>query len=334
MELRQLEYFLAVVEHEGLNRAAQHLYVSQPTLSQAVQSLERELGVTLFHRAARRNLVLTSAGTLLVPKARAILEGVVAARDTMSRARALKAGSVSIGTMPEMSSDAVASWITSFRARHPDVRLDIAEVPGVRALCGEVEAGRCELGFTTLPVPTEGLDFVELGVQRMLLVMPPGSPAPAGGRLPLDAVGELPLTVCAPAQRENDRVGSALRDVGVEPRLIASMPNRHAQLTLVLGGGVHAFLPLRMAVQARRLGAVVVETDPVVSAPFGIVHRRAALSPAAEEVVRRCRATLDSWYAAIERRQAEGASLLDAADAAYDDVHRPIGTEPRPVNDA
>lgn len=325
MELRQLEYFLAVVEHEGLNRAAQSLYVSQPTLSQAIQSLERELGVELFHRAARRSLVLTPAGTLLVPKARAILDGVVAARDTMSRARDLKTGSVSIGTMPEMSSDAVASWITSFRARHPDVRLDIVEVAGATALCGEINAGRCELGFTTQPVPADNLEFVQLGVQRLLLVMPPGSPT--AGRLPLDALADLPLTICSLAQRENDRVGTALRDVGVEPRLIASMPNRHAQLTLVLGGGVHAFLPLRMAVQARRLGAVVIETEPLVSVPFGVVHRPAALSPAAAEVVRHCKITLDTWYAEIDRLQAEGISLLDAADAAYDGLHHPVTAE-------
>ncbi|MER5394538.1 LysR family transcriptional regulator [Saccharopolyspora sp. NPDC002686] len=324
MELRQIEYFLAVVEHGGLNRAAQRLYVSQPALSQAIQALERELGVELFQRVARRSLVLTPAGTLLVPKARAILDGVVAARDAMSPARDLEAGSVSIGTMPEMSSDAVASWITSFRARHPDVRLDIAEAAGVRELCGEVVAGRYELGFTTGPVPTKSLDFVELGVQRLLLVMPPGSPAPPTGQLPLDALGDLPLTVCSLAQRENDRVATALRDVGVEPRLIASMPNRHAQLTLVLGGGVHAFLPLRMAVQARRLGAVVIETEPLVSVPFGVVHRRAALSPAAHEVVSQCKATLDSWYAAIaDARTAKGARLIDAADAAYDAVHIP-----------
>lgn len=324
MELRQIEYFLAVVEHEGLNRAAQHLYVSQPALSQAIQALERELGVELFQRVARRSLVLTPAGTLLVPKARAILDDVVAARDAMSTARDLEAGSVSIGTMPEMSSDAVASWITSFRARHPHVRLDIAEVAGVRDLCGEVVAGRYELGFTTSPVPTKSLEFVELGVQRLLLVMPPGSSAPPSGRLPLDAVGDLPLTVCSLAQRENDRVASALRGVGVEPRLIASMPSRHAQLTLVLGGGVHAFLPLRMAVQARRLGAVVLETDPLVSVPFGVVHRRAALSPAALDLVSQCKATLDTWYAAIADARTGGASLIDAADAAYDDVHLPM----------
>lgn len=324
MELRQIEYFLAVVEHEGLNRAAQHLYVSQPALSQAIQALERELGVELFQRVARRSLALTPAGTLLVPKARAILDDVVAARDALSSARDLEAGSVSIGTMPEMSSDAVASWITSFRSRYPDVRLNISEVAGVRDLCGEVTTGRYELGFTTRPVPTKSLEFVELGVQRLLLVMPPGSPAPPSGTLPLDALSGLPLTICSLAQRENDRVATALRNVRVEPRLIASMPNRHAQLTLVLGGGVHAFLPLRMAVQARRLGAVVIETDPLVSVPFGVAHRRDALSPAAQELVRHCKATLDTWYAAIADAQTDGASLIDAADAAYDDVHLPM----------
>ena len=316
MELRQLEYFLAVVECNGVNRAAQHLHVAQPSVSQAIQALERELKVVLFHRTGR-SLVPSPAGTLLVPEARAVLDGVVAARDAMSRARDLESGAISIGTMPEMSSDAVASWSNSFRRSHPQVRLDIAEFSGSGPLCEEILAGRCELGFTTRPLPVDTLAFVPLGVQRLLLVMPPSPGKKPPEPLRLSDIADLPLVVSQLAQRENDKVASALRTNGVEPHLLATMPNRHAQLMLVLGGGVHAFLPLRMAVHARELGAVVVETEPEISAPFGIVHRPTALSPAAEALVRECRQDLESWYDGIEARRAVGDTLLEAATHTY-----------------
>ncbi|MGW6461168.1 LysR family transcriptional regulator [Streptomyces sp. NPDC055078] len=316
MELRQLEYFLAVVECEGLNRAAQHLHVSQPTLSQSIGALERELKVLLFHRTGRR-LVLSPMGALLVPAARDILGGVTAARDAMNKARDLETGSVTIGTMPEMSGDAVASWSGSFRRLHPQVRLDISEFGSARELCDEIIAGRCEVGFTTSPVPVSTLDCVDLGVQRLLLVMPPGTERPAADPLAIKDIESLPLVVSQQAQRENDSVAATLRSEGVQPYVLATMPNRHAQLTLVLGGGVHAFLPLRMAVRARRLGAVVVETDPMISTPFGIVHRSESLSPAASRLVSECARTLRQWFSEIDAHRAAGQSLLDAATSAY-----------------
>lgn len=65
MDIRQLEYFLAIVDRGGFNRAASALYVSQPSLSQAVRALERDLGSELFHRIGRR-AVLTEAGRALI----------------------------------------------------------------------------------------------------------------------------------------------------------------------------------------------------------------------------------------------------------------------------
>ena len=124
-----------------------------------------------------------------------------------------------------------------------------------------VPRGQCRAVRTRVHHPTRAGGQPRVRPTRRAAVAVGHAPgSPTTGRLPLHALADLPLTICSLAQRENDRVATALRDVGVEPRLIASMPNRQAQLTLVLGGGVHAFLPLRMAVQARRLGAVVIET--------------------------------------------------------------------------
>ena len=69
MDTRKLKYFLAVVDHDGFNRAAEHLLIAQPSLSQTIASLEKELGVPLFHRIGRR-AVLSEAGKELVGPAR------------------------------------------------------------------------------------------------------------------------------------------------------------------------------------------------------------------------------------------------------------------------
>ena len=72
MDIRQLKYFLAVADHNGFSRAAQHLMVAQPSLSQAIATFERELGMPLFHRIGR-GVVLSEAGAALVGPARVVL---------------------------------------------------------------------------------------------------------------------------------------------------------------------------------------------------------------------------------------------------------------------
>ncbi|MGW4771944.1 LysR family transcriptional regulator [Nocardia sp. NPDC004278] len=312
MDIRQLEYFLAVVEHDGVNRAAQHLHVAQASLSQGIRQLERELKLSLFHRTGR-NLVLNPAGQLLVEPARKVLSDLVAAHDIMRGARELQVGSVTIGTMPEMSSEAVAAWSASFMRLYPDIRIDLSEFPGAGELCDAVLAGHCELGFTTFPVPTDNLELVELGVQRLLLVMPPGTPTETTRPFELARLHGVPLAVSNSARRENDIVASVLRRESVVPLIRAQVPNRHAQMTLVLNGAASAFLPLRMATAAHRLGAVVVETNPDIRTPFGIVHRPGALNPAARSFVVQSHADLARRNARIAELQNAGTSLLDAA---------------------
>ena len=162
----------AKMELLGVNRDTLQKFgaVSEQTareMSQGIRQLERELQLTLFHRTGR-NLVLNPAGQLLLEPARRVLGDVVAAEDIMRGARELQVGSITIGTMPEMSSEAVAAWSASFTRLYPDIRIDLSEFPGARELCDEVLAGHCELGFTTFPVPTDNLERVELGHERRI----------------------------------------------------------------------------------------------------------------------------------------------------------------------
>src|SRR5688572_31323057 len=86
MELRQLRYFLAVVEERQFARAATRLHIAAPSLSQQIRVLERELGVTLLDRSPRR-CDLTPAGAVLVSRARVILAEAARAEDEVRTAR-------------------------------------------------------------------------------------------------------------------------------------------------------------------------------------------------------------------------------------------------------
>lgn len=331
MEIRQLEYFLAVVDCNGMNRAAEHLHVAQASLSQGIQRLERELDLSLFHRTGR-NLVPTPAGELLVEPARKVLDDLVAVKDIMRGARDMRVGSLRIGTMPEMSSEAVAAWSGSFTRLYPGIRIELAEYDSAKTLCDEVLTGRCEIGFTTYPVPADVIERVDLGQQRLLLVRPSDSRV-ASTNAPVDLaeLDGIPLITSNAALQESNVVMTALESASVQPRIIACVPNRHAQLTLVLNGTGSAFLPVRMAITAHRLGAVVVETSPQISTYFGSIHRSGTLSPAAKSFVVQSRADLRRWNKLIAKYQESGESLLEAAVRADDDLHGGGGSEPNPV---
>lgn len=99
MDVRVLGYFLAVVDHDGFGRAAEALHVAQPSLSQAVAGLERDLGVQLFHRIGR-GVVLSDAGQELIEPARQVLRDLRVARSAMESLKGLRRGCVELITMP------------------------------------------------------------------------------------------------------------------------------------------------------------------------------------------------------------------------------------------
>lgn len=91
MDARQLEYFLAIVEHGGFSKAAAALHVAQPSLSQAMANLEADLGVSLFHRMGR-GVVLSEAGRELLEPSRRVLRDLIAVRDRAATLSGLHGG--------------------------------------------------------------------------------------------------------------------------------------------------------------------------------------------------------------------------------------------------
>jgi LysR family cyn operon transcriptional activator len=154
--VQQFVYFLAAAEHGSLSAAAAACFIAQPSLSEQVRRLERDLGVDLFLRT-NRGLVLTEAGRLLLPRAERAVAAVREAEDTVRGVRTMVAGTVSLGTFSSAHHYILGDVVEAFRARYPAVRMRIVGHNSV-GVADAVRSGQLEAGIVALPVDDRGLD--------------------------------------------------------------------------------------------------------------------------------------------------------------------------------
>lgn len=287
MDLRQLTYFLAVVDHGGFHRAAGELLISQPSLSQSIANLERELGVSLFHRVGR-GVVLTQAGTDLVGRARTVLRDVDAARDAVLSHRGLRAGRVDLITMPSPGIEPLTGLIAAFQRDFPEMVVDAQSAFTPQDVLSAVDAGVAELGLVGArePVRSASLDVLAMGSQPLILVVSPAE----------DSFGAV-TTVTRAELAGHDFVvshqGSLMRwmvddvmaDIPTDAertRITAEVSHRTSILPLVLAGVGHAVLPSAWSALAAACGLRTLPIEPATLLHIAMVSRRQRLTPAAE----------------------------------------------------
>lgn len=291
MEFRQLAQFLAVVEHGGLVRAAAALHISQPSLSQTVRGLERELKTPLFHRVGH-GVVLTAAGEALVGPARQLIRDVATARASVAEVAGIRTGHLDIAAMGSPL-EFILPAVGDFRRHHPDVFIRI-ETPAMESdVLRQVRDGRSELGF--LPFQDEAelrsetgrgrLEVTRLGIEHLKLVIPPGIGTDLPDPLPIGQLPDLPITAAPYGAHGRGAVEKALRRAGVHTRLGVVTAHRSTHCSLVLRGIGMAFSPEGQVDEAVRAGAVVRDLDPPVLLPYGLVRRAGHLSPSAAAFV-------------------------------------------------
>src|SRR3954471_14919121 len=122
MELRQLEYFVAVAEEQSFTRGALRAHVAQPGVSAQIRRLEAELGEHVLERDAR-GARLTAVGAAVLPHARAALAAAAAGRAPVAHAHGLLVGRVVIGTAIGVRAAAMTRLLAAFHAQHPEVEI-------------------------------------------------------------------------------------------------------------------------------------------------------------------------------------------------------------------
>ncbi|MEU3841367.1 LysR substrate-binding domain-containing protein [Streptomyces sp. NPDC028635] len=293
MELRQLRYFVTVVEEGGFTRAAERLHLAQPGLSAQIRRLERELGHPLLDRSGRA-VRPTEAGEAVLPYARAALAAVDGVRQAVEEFTGLLRGRVAIGMVPGTLGHTMdlIGLLAAFHEEHPRVEITLTEDTSDRML-EAVRRGELDLAVAGLageePPP---------GVGHQVVIDEPLSAAVAaghelaaahGGRgaLPVAALGGHPLITLPRGTGVRGVLERLCAQAGFRPRVAFEAATPRALVDLAARGLGVAVLPGRPAGEGLRVWRV---DDPRARGRVALAWRSdGPVSPAARELLGRLR---------------------------------------------
>jgi DNA-binding transcriptional LysR family regulator len=288
MELRQLEYFVAVVEEANFTRAAARLHVTQPGVSAQLRQLERELGHTLLDRSARV-VRPTEAGAAVLPHARAALQAVAGARAAVDELAGLLRGHISVGAVAAGGPIDLAGRLADFHQDHPGVEITLTEDTSDR-LVASLTAGRLDLALIGLAATNPPGLAIEVILDVPFVAVVGQHHFLADRRtVQLKELAGLPLITLPAGSAVRTALDDGFAAVGERPRIAfeASQPAVLARLA-DRGLGI-AVLPADENPGRERGGLREIPiTDPQVRGRLALAWRAAApVGPAATALARR-----------------------------------------------
>lgn len=233
IELRELQYFVAVAERLNVSTAAKAVHLSQPALSRQIQSLERKLNVALFERVGKR-LFLTAEGEDLLLHASGLLDQ---AQAFLNRAYGLEHGHV--GLLRVAASPQTIAWLLSpvmarFSKAHPNVSLIISEGHN-DGLLELVEHGSAHLAIASLGASSQ-LVARKLFTARLFAILPPGHPCAGATSLPLERIVDGPFLLLRRGFLTRRLFDQACAAHNIRPKILLESDSTHTLISLAMDG--------------------------------------------------------------------------------------------------
>ncbi|MBF9071357.1 LysR family transcriptional regulator [Streptacidiphilus fuscans] len=269
VSLRQLEYFVAVVDTGSFTQAAADLHVSQPGLSNQIQSLERQLGGPLLERLTR-GVRLTPAGRIVLPHARASLAHAERARTAGLRAAGVDAGELHVGTLYSLSVGILPAALKAWRTTYPDVAVRLVEFRHTDDLIAAMEAGRADVAVGPTPPDWTG-PLREIGAEAFWLAGPPGAFPEPRRTVELGELADSPWVHFTPPSGLADILDAACQSAGFTPHAAVRTEQSSSALNLARAGLGITLVPGNV-IPAHFDGSLA-EPSPPVLRPLSVYTR-------------------------------------------------------------
>jgi len=271
MELRQVEHFLAVVEHGSFTAAAGVSRIVQSALSTSIRNLERELGGALFERTTRR-VTLSEAGRAFLPGARRLLTEAGAAADAVRAVAGLHRGRVAIGMIQWLGPVDLPAELSRFHREYPDIQISVLNAP-VSVLLDRLREGELDLAYLAadgaLPDDTVGRTVFR---EDLLLITPPGHRLAGQPRVSWHELDGEPFVDFADGTAVTGIIRRLSTQLGLHRRVVGQVTQLDLQLDLVRNGLGVAIVQGTLA--RSTTGVAVAElADPSVRWEVSLVSR-------------------------------------------------------------
>ncbi len=251
MNIRNLEYFLAVTEDMNITKAARRIYISQQALSKCISSLEHELGTRLFERSPQ--LSLTKAGEYLRDAALKMTDTHKVLLKEINDLQSICMGELRIGISFFHSLALMPKILPEYHKNHPLVEVTLVESTAA-AMESSLETGQIDMIVTLTPLHLESLETIELGEEKLMLSVPDdvmerryGTEAVErcrsfSGGVSLEEFFDEPLIMYDQREHLHITVENFYAQRGAAPKILMRTRNLHTAYALSRGGlGVTIF---------------------------------------------------------------------------------------------
>src|SRR5437879_5142194 len=248
MELHQLRYFCAVVETGSFSRAAEQSHVSQPSLSQQILKLEDELGARLFDRLGR-SVRLTGRGKTCLPRARAVLRELEAAKGDVDERKDSVGGSICIGVIPTIAPYLLPPHLTFFTRQFPQARLAVVEEI-TPVLLERLRASSVDIAILALPIRGNEFETFPLLTERLFAALPKDHKLARHSSLSLKDLRTEPFLLLRDGHCFRDTAIAACDRARLHPQIVFESGQFSSLLSMV-GAGMGVSIVPEMAIEKK-----------------------------------------------------------------------------------
>lgn len=273
MELRQLEYFLAVCEELHFTRAAEKLNIAQPTLSQQIKTLEGEAGIPLFDRIGKK-IALTEAGGILLKHSQQVFYELEQAKAAIRDLNGLERGKLTIGSLLTCVNYLLPSVIIHFKQLYPNIELSIL---GWKT--GDIEKGILEneldLGITFLPIENGSMESIPLFTEELALAVPVNHPLALEAVADLQIITQIPLILMPKSYYLRQLIDTYCNEIGINAEPTLELTTLESLTQMVANGLGVTILPVPYLDHLNNQAIKTVKlAPPIPKRKIGIVYRK------------------------------------------------------------
>jgi LysR family hydrogen peroxide-inducible transcriptional activator len=271
MELHQLRYFCAIVDSGSFSRAARQTHVSQPSLSQQIRKLEDELGARLFDRLGR-SVRLTEIGQTFLPRARAVLRELEAARGDLAHQKDSMGGTITVGVIPTVAPYLLPPHLTDFSRKFPQARISIVEEI-TPVLLDRLRAATIDLALLALPIRGHEFETFPILTEPLFAALPKSHQLARHRSLSLKDLRAEPFLLLRDGHCFRENALAACDRARLHPQIVFESGQFSSLLSMVSAGMGVSIVP-KMAIDNKSSCAYIRLSDDHAVRTIGAVRLR------------------------------------------------------------
>lgn len=273
MELKQLEYFMAVCEELHFTRAAEKLGIAQPSLSQQIRLLEHEIGTPLFDRIGKKTAI-TEAGKILQQYSYNVFHELLQARSAISELQGLERGTLKIGALLTVVNYLLPATLIEFNRTYPNLKLSIF---GLRT--GDIIDGLLQnelaLGIVMLPMKHDDLESIPLYKEDLALAAPINHPISQKTFVSLDILKSVPSILLPETYFMRQLINEKCKSFDFTPQPVMEMTTMESIINMVSKGVGVTILPKAYLdyIDNQHICIIPIQ-NPILTTQIGMVYRK------------------------------------------------------------